>query len=180
MKSMFMLVACWLAGSIMATEGALTIDWTNTGITQIGTNFTLHIGIDAYGDFSLVSTENIPPTMQFSATGTTSLLALSNKTFSLTFSSVNGQAFVSHSSAGAYRIGMQGGANAYRFDDPGEVARVAADLSQLGASETFRLKSFQSLNSVTNFVIGLRDSSGMETTGATNQTNLADVAPLLA
>ena len=172
---------CSIICSFAAIANAsLTIDWTNTDATKIGTNFTLNIGIDELGSYSVVSTENVPAAMTFTATGSTSLPELTNKTFSLNFLSVNGQDFESHSSAGAYRIGLRGGVNIWRFDEAEEIARITADLSGLSALADFRLQSFQPLNSVSDFVIGLRDSSGTEVLSETNQTDLADIAPLLS
>ena len=170
-------IVCFLG---MAADAVLTIDWTNTDATEIGTAFTLNIATDGSGIYRVASTENVPAAMTFTASGATGLPGMTNKTFALTFSSVNGQNFESHSSAGAYRIGLEGGLNIWRFDETNEIARMTADLSQMDSIVNFRLKSFEDLNDTSDYVIGLRDSSGVETLGETNQTDLASIAPLLS
>ena len=173
-------MAFWLAVSAIMSDAALTVDWTNSVTTTIGTNFALNININSQGNYVLVSTVNVPTSMQFSVSGTTGIPALSGKTFSLTFSSVNGQAFKCIDSTGSYRIGMVGGGNAYRFDLTNEIARITADLSQMGSGQTFHLVSVEVFNSVSAYTIGLRNSSGVETVGATNQTDLSAISPVLS
>jgi hypothetical protein len=84
---------CWLAASATGPEAAVTLDWTNSGTTDHGTNFTLYFPIASAGNYSLDSTENGPATMPFSVSGATGLATLDSKAFSPAFSSVNGQEF---------------------------------------------------------------------------------------
>ncbi len=172
-------------------HAALTVDWMATAKSVIGTNFTLNIAINSAGGFELVSAERLPATITFTATGTTGIPELKGKNFSLTVSSVNGQSFASHDSAGFYRLGM-GTTTDYRFSDTGEVARIAADLSQISSNLTFHLTSVEILNAVSNppattvaYTVGLRNSSGEETVSATNSVankilQLAEISPLLS
>ena len=164
-------------------DGPLTIDWTNSAAAVLGTNFTLNISIDNQGTYHLLSTStNVPSTVSFNVSGLTTLPNMAGKTFALQFSSPNGYAFELNSNNVSGRIGMSGlvtGNNKWRFDATNEVARISADLRNLPANRGLQMQSFLAVNSVTNWVIGLRDSAGNETLSATNATNLVSIAPRL-
>ena len=158
---------------------SLTIDWTISGSApEVGTNFTLNISVDADGKFILNSVENVPAAIQFTADGTTGIPALAGKMFSLNFSSLNGSNFMCHT--GNSRIGIAGGTNAYRFDSPDAVVRITAGLSQISSNIVFRLAAYERMNSVSDYVIGLKNSAGIEVFSATNATQFADIAPALS
>jgi len=185
------MIAGWLAAGAMSGRAALTVDWTATANTVLGTNFVLNITVNSEGGFELVAATGGPATIMFTASGTTGIPELIDKSFSLTFSSVNGQNFAAQGAPPYYRMGM-GTVNDWRFSETGEVARITADLSQLSSNLTFRLKAVEILNAViqapaTNvaYTVGLRNSSGVETVSATNTAGsttlqLAEISPLLS
>ncbi len=170
----------FVLSGIAPVHAAFTLDWSISDATVLGTNFTVNLAVDEGGGFSVVSTASLPANMEVTASGSTGLSQLTNKTFSLSFSSINGQDFKVHSPAGSCRIGMVGGVNAYRFDDPAETARITADLTAIESNVRMHLVSVETLNAVSDFVIGLKDSSGVEELGATNQNELAELSPLLS
>lgn len=169
------------AWSNLSVPSYFTLDWTNAGSgVAVGSVFTVDIAIDGAGAFRVASSSLDTAGITFTATGSTILPELFNQQFQMTFGSVNGQAYWIHGPEGSYRIGMKGGANNYRFDDPSQVARITANLSGLDTNLVFYLSLFESRNSVSDFIIGMRDSSGTELQGGTNVTDLSSVAPVLA
>jgi len=164
--------------------GPLEIDLYNnsTNFQVLGTNFTLVVGIDTDGNYYPVSSSNVPAAVTFLASGLTTLPGMRQKTFTLRFTSPNNLPYEISSGPNG-RIGMRGAGNPWRFDGTNEVARITADLSQIGPQRSLQLHSFSTVNNLTNFgtnwVIGLRNSSGVETLSGTNQTNLAAIAPRL-
>jgi sialate O-acetylesterase len=183
MRQRIFIVLCWLTAAMLA-GASLTLNWSNTEATVLGTNFTLNLSIDSSGYYSVSSVEKVPAAMQFTATGSTAFPDLFGKSFSLNFSSVNGQNFESHGTTGGFRIGMTGGANRWRFDDPAKVARITANLTAISSSQAFRIKSASFLNTQSESVIGLRDASGTEQQTGTNPgsnftADLSGIAPIL-
>ncbi|MCF7847223.1 MAG: sialate O-acetylesterase [Kiritimatiellales bacterium] len=177
MRQKFLPVLLWiLSTGAMWADASLTVDWTVTDKTKVGTNFTLNVNVDSAGLCSLSSVENVPPTIAFAVSGTVGIPALYGKTFSLNILSVNGQNFSTHNSIHLGRMGIAG----WRFKDPESVARITADLSQLSSNLTVRLTSVEILNSSSDYTIGLRDSSGIEAVGAPGQSQLAGFSPVLS
>ena len=182
MKTVRYLVISLLFLLVQAVDASFTVDWTSEQTNSLGTAFTLHLSVDSDGAFRLDSVDDVPAGVLFTVSGRTGIPSLAGKSFSLTFSSPNGGEFRVQSSAGNYRIGINGSGsqNQWRFDLPAEVARITAGLSQVDSAIALKLMSYERLNSVTNFVIGLKGSDGAEVFAATNATQFDSIAPLLS
>jgi sialate O-acetylesterase len=159
----FILVITSVLGLALTAPATMILSWAGTNTAVIGTNLTLHLSVDAQGGYQLDSTENVPVDMEVSVFGITDIPGLPGKSFSLNFSSDNGQDFKTSAV----------------FDSPEEVARITADLTAVDSSIYLTLRGIYGISSVSGYTVGIRNSSGAETTAAINQDDLSAISPSL-